>query len=143
MPLSDEEQRRLEQLEALLAEDDPRLAHTLRGTRPRHLTASRLAIGGIGFLAGIGLLIAGMQWHWSISVVGFLVMLAAASWLFLGRTPQRRDFEVDGAPDPSFSSLGARQRRQPRTGASRPAASQAAFMDKLEERWRRRQQGGR
>ena len=82
MALSREEQRRLEELEALLAEDDPQLAHTLRGTRPSPVTGRRALVGGAGFLAGIGLLVAGMQWHWTISVAGFLVMLAAAAHLF-------------------------------------------------------------
>ncbi|MCT1458895.1 DUF3040 domain-containing protein [Aestuariimicrobium sp. p3-SID1156] len=139
MALSREEQRRLEELEALLAEDDPHLAHTLRGTRPNPITGRRALVGGAGFLVGIALLVAGMQWHWTVSVVGFLVMLAAAAHLFgvVGHRGGPPDVDGDGAPsggrDPQRGRLGDRP------AGGRPT-KQTPFMDKMEDRWRRRQQ---
>ena len=136
MALSHEEQRRLEELEALLAQDDPKLAHTLRGTRHRPFTGRRAMTSGAGFLLGIGLLVAGMQWHWTISVLGFLVMLAAAVHL-VGERP--------GAPAEAGASSGGGSRRRGRTGrpsSGRPSApASGEFMDRLEDRWRRRQRG--
>ncbi|MGA4669694.1 DUF3040 domain-containing protein [Propionibacteriaceae bacterium Y1923] len=134
MALSEEEQRRLEQLEALLTEDDPKLANTLRGTsRPVTVDGKRLAISIVGFVLGIALLVVGMQWGWFISVIGFVAMFASAAWFVLGRGG-------DDAPDreptgpTSYSPTGSR-----RSGGD----SSSAFMDKLEERWKRRQDEGR
>lgn len=141
MALSDEERQRLEQLEALLAEDDPKLAHTLRGEGPRGArpTGRAALVSGIGFVLGIGLLVAGMQWHWTICIVGFVVMLAAAAHLVASRrdggsTHRSGLDDVPRAPSRQRSSAGSGRRRTP---------SNAAFMDRLEERWRRRQEEGR
>ena len=76
MALSEDEQRLLEQMEAALAAEDPKLASTLRGTS-RRWHRRRAVLSGIGFIAGITCLIAGMQVHPAISVVGFVIMLAA------------------------------------------------------------------
>lgn len=141
MALSDEERQRLEQLEALLAQDDPTLAHTLRGeSRPQgaRVDGRAAALGGVGFIAGIGLLVAGMQWHWTICIVGFLVMLASAAYLLSSRRPRDLAAELR-AP------VGGSARAGTRSSTRRPAAAaqRSAFMDRLEDRWRRRQQGGR
>ncbi|MDO5534099.1 MAG: DUF3040 domain-containing protein [Propionibacteriaceae bacterium] len=77
MALSDKEQRLLEQLEAALAAEDPKLASTLRGTTSRTLHRRRAAIAGLVFALGIGVLVGGMQIAWFVSVIGFVLMLAA------------------------------------------------------------------
>ena len=125
MALSDEEQKLLEQMEAALAAEDPKLAHTMRGTRtPRTLRRRRAALAGVAFVAGCVLLVAGMRLHWLVSVLGFVVMLAA-----------------------TIAAVTAyRRAEQPPT--RRPAATatsqsfDSSFMDKMEERWRRRQDEG-
>ena len=134
MALSEEEQRRLEQLEALLSEDDPKLAHTLRGTsRPMVVNGKRLAISIAGFVAGIALLLIGMQWGWFISVIGFVAMFAAAAWFVLGRGG-------DGQPHREPSKPASYSATRTHRGN---ADSSSAFMDRLEERWKRRQDEGR
>lgn len=77
MALSEKEQQLLAQMEAALAAEDPKLANTLGGgaTRSLHRRSATLAI--IGLLIGLGLLLAGMSWHWVVSVIGFLIMLAS------------------------------------------------------------------
>jgi hypothetical protein len=55
--LSDEEQRLLEQMEAALAAEDPKLVNALRGTNVRRVHRRRAALAGVGFFAGLGLLI--------------------------------------------------------------------------------------
>ncbi|HRL48800.1 MAG TPA: DUF3040 domain-containing protein [Propioniciclava sp.] len=77
MALSEHEQRLLEQLEAALAADDPKLANTLRGSRSRSLHRRHAALAGVGFVVGLVALVAGMQVTWVISVIGFVVMLAS------------------------------------------------------------------
>lgn len=138
MALSHEEQKRLEELEALLAQDDPKLAHALRGTRPSPVGGKRALISGGGFVLGIALLVAGMQWHWTISVGGFLVMLAAGAYLISGR----RD-SIDSSSSPGdFSVIRPSNGRTGDHGRSPRVGNQGGeFMGKLEDRWRRRQQG--
>lgn len=77
MALSEEEQRLLDQMEAALAAEDPKLANTLRGTS-HHWQRRRAVYAGLGFLVGLGCLIGGMQVHPAVSVVGFVIMLASA-----------------------------------------------------------------
>ncbi len=121
MALSAEEQRLLKQMEAALAAEDPKLANTLRGTTTRRLHRRRAAIAGVAFLLGVVALIGGMEVSPALSVVGFVIMLAATviavtSWRHVG----------DAASRP----------------AARSPQSEKAFMDKMEERWRRRQDEG-
>lgn len=124
MALSEQEQKLLEQLEAALAAEDPKFAKTLRGTGSRTFHRKRVALAGIGFLVGVIALVAGMQVSPVVSVLGFVIMLAAtivalASW--------RHGTSSDGDP------------AKPR--APKPPGD-SDFMDRLEDRWRRRQDEG-
>lgn len=126
MALSEEEQKLLEQMEAALAADDPKLAHAMRGsTTGRTLHRRRAALAGVGFIAGAVALVMGMQTHWLVSVLGFLVMLAATvTALTAYRTVPPTDQPEAGKP------------KAPTGGSDR------RLMDKMEERWRRRQDEG-
>ena len=79
MPLSEHEQRMLEQMERALYAEDPKFATALEGSGLRTYTRRRVYQAVAGFLVGIALLMAGMvaQQIW-LSVVGFLVMLGCA-----------------------------------------------------------------
>lgn len=126
MALSNEEQRLLEQMEAALAAEDPKLVNALRGTGTRRVHRRRAAIAGVGFFAGLALLITGMSTYLFLSVLGFVIMVAAAvtaiySWQHVG---------TNADPGRSTDRPKARQ-------SSGPDDSQG-FMDKMEERWRRR-----
>jgi len=134
MPLSEYEQRVLEQMERQLTSDDPRLASTLmqRGRRP----FARYLIAGIGVVLGLLLLVFGAAGSqvW-LGVVGFVVMFAAVAFAFAmpGRSNARRS-----GPQGVVGSDG---------GVRRPAASsrssRRSFMSRLEERWERRRESGR
>lgn len=131
MPLSEEEQRLLEQMEQALAAEDPKFASTLRGSTLRARLRRRVLVSGAGFLAGTGLLMLGVILPMTlVSVAGFVVMLAGA-YVFI--TSWRRGGEVE-ADEPAAPS-----RPQPRAPR---AASEGSFMDRMEERWRRRRDGG-
>lgn len=125
MALSEDEQRLLDQMEAALAAEDPKLANTLRGTTTRRLHRRRAALAGVGFFIGIGCLIGGMEVHPAVSVIGFLIMLAAtvtavSSWQHVG---------LDGEGQPA---AGGRPGGRP----------EKDFMGRMEERWRKRQDEG-
>ncbi|MGK5632436.1 DUF3040 domain-containing protein [Streptomyces sp. URMC 123] len=126
MPLSEHEQRMLEQMERALYAEDPKFATALEGSGLRTYTRRRVYQAVAGFLVGIALLMAGMvaQQIW-ISVVGFLVMLGCA---VLAVTGWRK------APKPGQAVAGG-----PGAQARRPAARQRrSMMDRIEQRWQRR-----
>ena len=94
MALSDEEQRLLEQMEAALAAEDPKLVNAMRGTGVRRVHRRRAALAGVGFFVGLALLIVGVGRDNLIflSVLGFVVMVGSAvtaiySWQHVGTTP--------------------------------------------------------
>ena len=126
MALSEDEQRLLAQMEAALAAEDPKLANTLRGTTVRRLHRRRAALAGIGFVVGLAALVGGMLTHPLLSVLGFVIMLAAtvvavSSWRHVGADP-------DGQPAQGTRPPGGKSDRD--------------FMDRMEERWRKRQDEG-
>ena len=126
MALSEDEQRLLAQMEAALAAEDPKLASTLRGTT-RRWHRRRAVLAGLGFVVGIAVLLGGVQFHPVVSVVGFLLMLASA---LIGISSWRRVGDDE-------SGVG-----RARPSAPRPTTDHASdFMERLEERWRRRQEG--
>lgn len=135
MALSEEEQRLLDQMEAALAVDDPKLVNTMRGTGVRRVHRRRAALAGIGFFTGLALLVAGLYLmsvgpagFVALSLAGFGVMVAAvvtaiSSWRQVGTsTPEQP---------------GERRQR-----ASQGSTPDTSFMDKMEERWRKRRDSG-
>lgn len=141
MPLSEEELRLLEQMERALVEEDPKFASTLRGTTMRATARRRAILAGFVFAAGVALLFVGVLTAWWVGIVGFLLMLGSAT-LALSTLRRRQAAPADarGTAHPSgLTSFegGRRQRRsRSRSGGGAP------FMERLEERWRRRREGG-
>ncbi|OYN88344.1 DUF3040 domain-containing protein [Parenemella sanctibonifatiensis] len=135
MALSEEEQRLLDQMEAAWAADDPHLDRTLRAdprldVRPPTVNRGRLVVGGVLVAVGLVGLVAGISSHPAISVVGFVVMLAG---VVLGMTGFTKHDVDDATPEPKPKASA---------GAGRSSAGpDKSFMDKMEERWRRRQDG--
>ncbi|MET9673780.1 DUF3040 domain-containing protein [Streptomyces sp. NPDC006482] len=135
MPLSEHEQRMLEQMERALYAEDPKFATALEGSGLRTYTRRRVYQAVAGFLVGIALLMTGMVFQedgliW-ISVVGFLVMLGCAVLAVTGwrKAPKPGEQQASGG-----TAAGGRQTRQRRS-----------TMNRIEERWQRRrdeQQGG-
>lgn len=85
MPLSEHEQRLLDQIERALIAEDPKFASTVRAGRLRRPTRRRRLQGLVLFVLGLVLLVVGVAVHaiWisnvpAVSVVGFLVMLGGA-----------------------------------------------------------------
>ncbi len=85
MPLSEHEQRLLEQIERALYAEDPKFASTVRGGRLRKPTRRRRVQGVALFIVGLVLLVLGIAVRALylgefpvVSVVGFLVMLGGA-----------------------------------------------------------------
>ncbi|QNE77911.1 DUF3040 domain-containing protein [Streptomyces finlayi] len=126
MPLSEHEQRMLEQMERALYAEDPKFATALEGSGLRTYTRRRVYQAVAGFLVGIALLMAGMvaQQIW-ISVVGFLVMLGCAVLAVTGW----RKAPKPGEQQPAGSGA---------TGEGRQPKQRRSVMNRIEQRWQRR-----
>lgn len=131
MPLSEHEQRLLEQMEKALYAEDPKFATSLRSTGVA--SRGRAALGVLVLLAGLGVLLAGVALPLAVlGVVGFGVMLAGAVLTYFAFT-RGSTTSVEGVASNTPPAPGSAP-QPPRSGG---------FMDKMEERWRKRAEGDR
>jgi hypothetical protein len=78
MPLSEDEERILHQIERNFYQHDPRSARRIEETTlPRYLRRN-VAWGVAGFVIGLGILFAAFASSWVVGVVGFVVMTISA-----------------------------------------------------------------
>jgi len=140
VPLSEHERRQLEQIEAALRAGDPRFAEAVRAADPRVHYRRRVIGAVLGFLAGVGLLVAGVVVSVIlVAVAGVVVLLACSVRAVIsyrqmtGRITGRASVKDRGPGSRRHAARGRRPGRQAGSG----------LMGRLEERWRRRQQGGR
>jgi hypothetical protein len=124
VPLSDHEQRLLEQIEQALYAEDPKFASIYRANDLRSHRRRRVIRAAIVMVVGLALLLAGVITKLIvIGVAGFVLMLAAATF---GVASWQR---MSGAKPETNKRSGSRSRpRRPRSPVKR-----------LEERWQRRQ----
>ena len=140
MPLSEHEQRQLEQIEQALRAGDPRFADAVQAADPRGHYKRRIIAAALGFLAGAGLLLTGVVINIiPVAVAGFAAMLAGSLWAVTSYQ-RMTGSTTGGVPAPDRTS-GSR----PRAAKGRPAGNQrgSGMMERLEKRWRRRQERGR
>lgn len=143
MPLSEEELRLLEQMERALVEEDPKLASTLRGTAFRRSARRRAIFAGAGFVVGVVVLMTGAVARITpVGIVGFVIMLVCAT-VALAAIRGQRGHAVDprtaAHPSHGFAVIdGGRSGRSRR----RDRAPKHSFMERVEERWRRRRETG-
>lgn len=128
MPLSEQEQRLLDEMERHLLHNDADIVSAPSGDRT--LSYRNLVYGAVLLLVGIGALVAGVALGSQlgpvvsiiVGVVGFGAMLAG---VILAATPMRRS----GGPRPTKS------------GPAKAPQNSASFMDRMNDRWDRRQDG--
>jgi hypothetical protein len=132
MPLSDHEQRMLDQIESALYAEDPKFASSVRGGTLRAPSTRRRLQGAGLFVIGLAMLVAGVAFKATmigsfpvLSVVGFVVMFGGVVFAITGPRVARGR-EKSG---PS-SSAGPRQRKAKGGGGS--------FTSRMEDRFRRR-----
>lgn len=139
MPLSEHEQRLLEQMERALYAEDPKFASSLRGKDPRSNFRRRVLLASVGFVVGVVLLMTGLVAQVvPVSILGFVAMLLStllAVTSYRSMTTAAQLGVVEGSAV-----------RKPRTAAPRKErrAAGEGLMHRLEERWnRRRDENGR
>ena len=127
MPLSEHEQKMLDEMERQLFADDPRLARAFAPKAPprRNGNGRRILIGLGAVVIGLGVLVLAVSLPavW-LGVIAFIGMLAGAVYAV---TAPSGSAEGDGPPGDGG-------------GGSGPASSggDGNFMRKMEERWEKR-----
>ena len=81
MPLSEHEQRQLEQIEQALYREDPKFGRLVRSSDPRVHYKRKLAQALVGVVVGAGLLAAGVVTHrMYLEAAGAAIMLLSLVW---------------------------------------------------------------
>jgi Protein of unknown function (DUF3040) len=135
VPLSEHEQRQLEQIEQALYREDPKFGRLVRSSDPRVHYKRKLVQAFIGILIGAGALAAGVVTHrLYLEPAGGAVMLLSLLWAIVSWRrhaarvrPARAKISQPQAAGPGRAQAGWRAR----------------LMERMEERWRRRQEGDR
>jgi hypothetical protein len=140
VPLSEHEQRQLEQIEQALYREDRRLVRLVRSSDPRVHYRRRVAEALVGLLLGAAMIAVGIVLPViGLAVAGFVVMLLCSIWA-LGSWRQMSAVALGVVP--SGGSPGKRRSGRSRSRSRRGGAERASFGERLDERWRRRQEGG-
>ncbi len=140
MPLSEHEQRQLEQIEQALYREDPKFGRLVRSSDPRVHYKRKLVQALAGVVVGAGLLAAGVVIHRVyLGAAGAAIMLLSLLWAMVS---WRRHVARVRPAKPARAK--APVKGQARSGPGRPRQSRRArMMERMEERWRRRQEGDR
>jgi Protein of unknown function (DUF3040) len=134
MSLPEDEQRQLQEIEQALYRDDPKFVRLMRATDPRAQYERKLKHALLGVVIGAGLLAAGAVTHSVfLEAAGVVIVLlslvgAVASW--------RRYVAVARPARPPAGTKTATGTKH-RPGQTR----RARMMQRMGERWRRRQKG--
>ena len=127
MPLSEHEQRLLEQMERALYAEDPKFATSLRSASGTRAARGRAALGVLGVLVGLGVVLSGVATSMiALGIVGFVLML-------VGSVVAYSAFTARPAPAEAAEQAATPSPRPPKTGG---------FMHRMEDRWRRRTDEG-
>ena len=144
MPLSEHEQRMLDQIERALYAEDPKFASNVRGGRMRAPSSRRRFQAAALFVLGLVLLIAGVALPLKpggfpiISLFGFLFMFGAGVLFLWGggrKSAPAADSASEGGNHPSGppgrGSAGG-------SGRGRGRKSGGGFSSRMEDRFKRR-----
>ncbi|KLO26165.1 membrane protein [Mycolicibacter heraklionensis] len=130
MPLSDHEQRMLDEIESALYAEDPKFASSVRGGALRTPTTRRRVQGMTFFVVGLVMLVSGIPFYATtvnaafliLSVLGFVVMFGGVVFAITGN-------HAVAARDGAAKAGGGSQRRVKGGGT---------FASRMEDRFRRR-----
>ncbi|KDA06336.1 hypothetical protein DC31_10890 [Microbacterium sp. CH12i] len=128
MPLSEQEQRLLDEMERHLLHNDADIVTAPSGDRT--LSYRNLVYGAVLLLVGVGALVAGVALGSQLGAVGSIIVgvigfAAMVAGVILAATPARRIGPVPERKGPPNKS----------------PQSSPSFMDRMNDRWDRRQDG--
>jgi hypothetical protein len=133
VPLSEHEQRLLEQIERALVDDDPKFASSVRTGDRRLKARRRLQFGAALVVVGFAVMVGGaVTGYVVLGVLGFLV---AFGGLTLGVLNYKA---ATGAVEPGGSAPGTRGPAAPGRAGRGGRIGRQPLKNRLEERFRRR-----
>lgn len=138
MPLSENEQRLLDEIEKQLEAEDPKLASAVRSTDLRTVARRRTRYAAILFIVGLTILVGGFVRPVSLAgipivgVVGFLLMFAAAIY---GFGQYKRASGADLRVVDSFGSPRPPRAQRARSGPRRTTRRDGGLVNRLEQRF--------
>ncbi len=143
MPLSDHEQRVLEQMEHALYAEDPRFASNLKKPAAQGRSRRRAVLGVVIAVIGLALVLAGVIYSqiW-LGGIGFGAMVLGGVWAFTpgGKNPQLSVVGSTGGTSGGATSSKAPPAQKKSPGQGRSSGS---FMQRMEQRWDKRRDGDR
>ena len=142
MPLSEHEQRVLEQMEHALYAEDPRFASNLKKPAAQSRSRKRAVLGVVVAIIGLALVLTGvfLSQIW-IGGLGFGAMVLGGVWAFTPGSKTPPLSVVGSAPD-SSGGAGASKGMPQKKRSSAPRRS-GTFMQRMEQRWDKRRDGDR
>jgi Protein of unknown function (DUF3040) len=141
VPLSEHEQRQLEQIEQALYREDPKFGRLVRSSDPRVHYKRKLVQALVGVVVGAGLLAAGVVTHRVyLDAAGAAIMALSLVWAMVSW----RRHVARVRPAKPARTKAKKVKGQPQSGPARSGQTRRArMMERMEERWRRRQEGDR
>jgi len=134
MPLPEHEQRQLQDIEQALYRDDPKFVRLMRATNPRVQYERKLKHALLGVVIGAGLLAAGVVTHRVyLGAAGVVMVLLSLVWAVVSWRRYVAGDRPACSGVPTKTAKGAKRR----PGQTR----RARMMERMEVRWRRRQEG--
>ncbi|WP_435198372.1 DUF3040 domain-containing protein [Janibacter sp. GS2] len=146
MALSERERQMLEEMEEAIRAEDPRFASQMNGAKRIVGTdRRRVVVGVVGALAGLGLVLLGINTSLWVGVAGFVLIVAAVA---LALAPTRGSSGIGVVTDDgSVKKKPARRPKGTTTGRGATTArakgpKQGTFMERMEQRWEERRREG-
>ena len=132
--LPEDEQRQLQEIEQALCRDDPKFVRLMRTSDPRVQYGRKLKHALLGVVIGAGLLAAGaVTQRVYLEAVGVVIVLLS----IVGAVTSWRRYVAAARPARSPAETKTAKGTKRRPGQTR----RARMMQRMEERWRRRQAG--
>ena len=135
MPLTEDEQRQLQEIERALYEDDPKFARRIEAGDPQIRYERKLLQVLLGVVIGLALIPAGAAAdRVYLETAGvMIVVLLSLVWAVVSR----RQYVAGVRPARSKAGTRTATGTKRRPGQTR----RASMMERMDERWRRRQEG--
>ena len=132
--LPEDEQRQLQEIEQALCRDDPKFGRLMRASDPRVHYGRKLTPALLGVVIGVGLLPAGaVTLRLYLEAAGVAIVVLSLAWAAVSW--RRYVARVRPARSRAGTKTATGTKRRP--GQTR----RARMMERMAERWRRRQEG--
>ena len=131
MPLSEHEQRLLEQIERSLVDEDPKFASAVRSGSRRSKARRRFQLGVVLIPIGLAGMVGGVATSLVLGIIGALVMFAGGALVVL-------NYKTGTGAAAEAAPGGSRPAGRRGTGAKAAKMRKQPLKNRLEERFRRR-----